>query len=276
MLNKNTTFAIFDDKPNHIRKIASILKQIPHTKIIRELRDSDHLLSYLNNTKSLPDFIIVDIKIGIDYKEGYRVVEEINQQYPNIHLLLCSEYPDTTYLKEVVAKATAKGYINKENLANNLDKAVTKITQGGEYWDELPKSSYFRDSNYIIRESKKRLKEENNYKLSPKEKKKQRNITLADKEIQAYKPQCDIQLEYDLTAHQWLIFKLFAQGKSAQEIADNLYTTKESVNVQKGTIRKRLDINESSDVWFLVTALELGVVEVREFLEAKANITIMN
>ncbi len=274
MLNNMTTFAILDDKPEELKRMAHLIKQIPNAAVVRTLRAGEPLLTYLKSTKALPNFILIDIKIGIDYKEGYKIAETVSQKYPNINLILCSEYPDTTYLKDVVAKATAKGFINKESIVNNLQKAITKIIKGGEYWDELPKNSYFRDSNYLLRESKKRLLEEKNYLIDPKEKQKIGN-DIEDKEIQAYKSQCDIQLEYDLTVHQWLIFKLLAKGSSGPQIAKLLYTSNDSVNVQKSKIRRLLEINESSDVWFMVKALKLGIVEVREFLEEKAAINII-
>lgn len=275
MLKQKTTFAILDDKPSELKKMAHLVSEIPNTEVVRELRDGDHLLSYLKSAKDLPDFILVDIKINVDYKEGYRIAEIVSQKYEGIRLLLCSEYPDTTYLKEVVAKATAQGFIKKENLASNLKKAIFKICDGGEYWDELPKSAYFKNSNYLNRESRKRLREELDYQRSQKEKTKNPVMDLKDKDIDAYKSQCELQLDFDLTANQWLIFKLFAKGYNAPEIAEKLYTTKESVNVQKGKIKKRLDIDQANDSWLMIKALELGVVEVRIFLEEKANITII-
>lgn len=260
-------FAIIDDKSEEIRKIAKIIEQIPDTTVVRELRTEEQALVYLASTKNLPDFLIVDLKIGFDYKEGYRIADAVAQQYPTIKIILVSAYPDKNYLKNVMAKGTAKGFVNKEYLTGNLPKAITKIINGEEYWTDLPKGSYLENTKYIERESLKRFIAERRYLGKTK--------AYDDQEVDAYKVQCLFQLDLGLTVHQWLIFKLFAKGKSTEQITKEIGSSKDSINVQKGNIRKLLDIEDKTDVWFLVKALEIGIMEVRAFLEEEAKITVI-
>ena len=260
-------FAIIDDQTEELRKMAKIIEQLPNTEVVRQLRAEEQALSYLDGTKILPDFLIVDIKIGFDYKEGYRIADVVAQQYPTIKIILVSAYPDTNYLKDVMAKGTAKGFVNKEYLVGSLPKAISKIISGEEYWTDLPKGSYLENYKYINRESLKRFTAERRYLGKTK--------TYNDQEVDAYKVQCLSQLNLGLTVHQWLIFKLFAKGKSTEQIAKEIGSSNESINVQKGHIRKLLDIEDKTDVWFLVKALEIGIGEVRAFLEEEAKITVI-
>ncbi|MEM1123857.1 MAG: hypothetical protein AAGJ18_25690, partial [Bacteroidota bacterium] len=122
------------------------------------------------------------------------------------------------------------------------------------------------------------LKEEKYILLAPSEKVglRRSDMKTTPREVKAYKAECDLQLEYDLTVHRWLIFKRLAMGYSVKEIAADLHSTPESITAQKSTIKDQLEIRGNSDVGFLLKALEMGIVEVRTFLEKETGITIMD
>ena len=158
-----------------------------------------------------------------------------------------------------------------------MQRAIEVINSGREYWLEVSKDSYIQNTAQLERESAKRLKEEKHNLLSPAERKeiKKADIDLSKEAIHAYLSQCSLQLNHQLTVQQWQIFKLVATGHTANEVIEKLHTTSKNLHTQKGNIRERLEIGGQGDVWFLIKALELGVVAVREFVEKQAEITIL-
>jgi len=271
------TFALLDDKQEELDKLATFITSLPNMEVVYKTQKETQLFNYLAKCTTLPRFILVDIKFGERYKEGYYIVERIHQKYPTIHLLLCSEYPDESYTKEVIASGSIKGLLKKQHLKFNLQRAIGVIENGGEYWLEVSKTSYLKNTPSLERNSKKRLQEELYYLMSPDERKKQSKsaIPVTEGALKAYLPQYEMQEDNQLTVQQWLIFKLVAKGYSSTQIVDRLSTSAQNLHVQKSNIREYLEISGQGDVAFLIKALELGVVEVREFIEKKANITIV-
>ena len=208
-MSMSITFALLDDKKEELDKLAMFINSLPDMEVVFATQKETQLFNYLDKCVTLPSFMLVDIKFGAHYKAGYQIVERIHQKYPAIHLLLCSEYPDESYNKEVIASGAIKGLLKKQHLKFNLQRAIDVVKNGGEYWLEVSKNSYLKNTPSLIRNSKKRLQEELYYLMSPEERKKQSKsaIPVTEAELRAYLPQYEMQEDNRLTVQQWLIFK---------------------------------------------------------------------
>ena len=92
------TFAILDDKITELQRLTKSIENKPNTKVVFHAQNEEELLNYLASADPLPTYILIDIKIGPDFKKGYRIVENIHREYKSIFIILLSEYPDKTCL----------------------------------------------------------------------------------------------------------------------------------------------------------------------------------
>lgn len=77
-----------------------------------------------------PDLLILDIAL----KDGLAVqaVKQVKSRYPDVRVLVLSGFEESLY-GERVLRAGASGYLNKQEAASELLKAVRTVLQGNRY-----------------------------------------------------------------------------------------------------------------------------------------------
>lgn len=86
-----------------------------------------------------PDLAVTDIRMPPTHTiEGLRAAREIRAQYPEVGILLLSQYIETQYLIQLISDGSkGMGYLLKDRVAN-LDEfvsAVQRISEGGSVID---------------------------------------------------------------------------------------------------------------------------------------------
>lgn len=86
-----------------------------------------------------PDLVVTDIRMPPTHTiEGLRAAREIRAQYPEVGILLLSQYIETQYLMQLISDGSeGMGYLLKDRVAN-LDEfvsAVQRISAGGSVID---------------------------------------------------------------------------------------------------------------------------------------------
>jgi len=86
-----------------------------------------------------PDLVVTDIRMPPTHTiEGLRAAREIRAQYPEVGILLLSQYIETQYLTQLISDGSdGMGYLLKDRVAN-LDEfvsAVQRISEGGSVID---------------------------------------------------------------------------------------------------------------------------------------------
>ena len=83
--------------------------------------------------KECYDLLILDLNLGD--KNGLESVENVNNLFPTLPILVLSTYPEEPYAVQTF-KAGASGYLNKTVISDELIKAILKITSGKKYISE--------------------------------------------------------------------------------------------------------------------------------------------
>ncbi len=209
MLENTTIKVILVDDHRIVRDgIKSLLLADNSINIIGEFSSFDELISFL--AYSTPDIVILDI--SLPDKNGIEIAEFLNDNYPNIKILFLSMFINDDFIHSAIA-AGASGYLPKNTSKRELLEAIHTVYQGGDYYSE--------DIRKILMKSYMN-------KLKRKEEFKNDLDSLSKREIE--------------------ILILYAEGKSNQEIAEQLHISIRTVESHKNHIMTKLDLKSTVDM----------------------------
>jgi DNA-binding NarL/FixJ family response regulator len=155
--------------------------------------------------KLKPDIILLDI--SMPKISGLDIIEDIHQISPKTKILMISLHKTSAYIMKAF-KAGVSGYLNKENAAEELLKALHEITNDKIYLTSAA-------SSYLI-----------------------------EKALE--KPQQS--KEEVLTHREQDVLRLVAEGKTAKEIAGLLYISHRTVENYKNALSEKLGLSKISDL----------------------------
>ena len=105
--------------------------------VVGQAGDADDLL--LKVRSLAPDVAVVDIRMPPTHTdEGLRAAAEIRRRYPNVAVLVLSQYVETDYATQLLAdNAEGVGYLLKDRVANIADfvAAVRRVAARGTALD---------------------------------------------------------------------------------------------------------------------------------------------
>jgi DNA-binding NarL/FixJ family response regulator/class 3 adenylate cyclase len=106
-------------------------------KIVAQAGDAEELLKEVR--ADVPDVVITDIRMPPTHTdEGLRAARQIRDDYPNVGVLVLSQYVETDYAMELVSEGAARlGYLLKDRVANvqEFTDAVKRVGAGGSVID---------------------------------------------------------------------------------------------------------------------------------------------
>jgi DNA-binding NarL/FixJ family response regulator len=95
------------------------------------------LLDVISSTR--PDVVLTDIRMPPEHQdEGIRAAEYCQKHYPEMGVILLSQYVDPAYVRVLLAQGTdRRGYLLKERVAqlDDLVLAVREVAKGGSALD---------------------------------------------------------------------------------------------------------------------------------------------
>ena len=297
-------FFIADDEITQIAEWEAFIKKegykvIGHgrneTDVFRELR-------LLTERKKLPEFIILDMKFGGSFRQGFEILEKIKQdsKYNEIKVIVSSRYDDKAVIKEIITRDWASAYISKKN-RHQLGKALDKINTDGYYFDQISRPILRDIPRYIDREAikffnkiilqllpqeeKDRIKKRPQYKEIGEEhieflkihyKKHKKLDCPIHLNLENFKTEVLQILNYDFTATQWIIFKEIAKGRSSTKVVANCNTTANNVNASVPEILSKLGYPTGHGNWsvFLIEALKMHLIDIIDFIENESSLNI--
>jgi DNA-binding NarL/FixJ family response regulator len=105
--------------------------------VVAQAGDAEQLLLYVRSYR--PDVAVVDIRMPPTHTdEGLRAAQRIRAEYPEVGVLVLSQYVEPGYALELLAgSAEGVGYLLKERVANLDDfaSAVRRVAAGGSALD---------------------------------------------------------------------------------------------------------------------------------------------
>jgi DNA-binding NarL/FixJ family response regulator len=107
--------------------------------VVAQAGTADQLLLYVRSHR--PDVAIVDIRMPPTFTdEGLRAAQQIRAGYPEVAVLVLSQYVETGYALELLADgADGVGYLLKERVSDIADfaAAVRRVGSGGSALDPM-------------------------------------------------------------------------------------------------------------------------------------------
>ena len=196
---------IADDHDIIREGIKSVLAARPEYKVCAEAANGEEALELVEQFK--PDVLLLDV--SMPKLSGLDVLARIKKLSPETKIIMITVHKMGAYVLKAIRSGVA-GYINKENVAEELITALTRVLRGATY---LGASI----SDYIAEVVGNSSKEELSHK----------NI-LTDRELD--------------------ILRLVGEGKSAKEIAAVLCLSRRTVENYKNNILKKLNLHRSADL----------------------------
>ncbi len=167
-----------------------------------------------------PDVVLLDI--NLPDISGIEITKKLAAGYPNIKVVVLSMYNTEDYIFNAV-KAGAKAYLPKTTNRAELQEAVISVYRGEEYFSQSI-------SNVILRSF----------------------IQQAKSEVNGRGNQ--------LSVRETEILKLFAEGSSNTEIADQLFISVRTVESHKNHIMQKLELKSTVDL--IKFAIRNNIIEI--------------
>ena len=195
---------IVDDHDIIRAGIKSVLKPHPEYEVCAEAENGNEALERVEEFK--PDILLLDIsmpKIG-----GLDIISRVKRVSPQTKIIIISVHKLGAYVLKALRQGVS-GYLNKDNVAEELILALSRVAAGKVYLGEAI-SEYLADS---VKEPKKKI---------------EAAAILNERESDC--------------------LRLVVEGKTAKEIAEILFISRRTVENHKNSILKKLNLHKTSDL----------------------------
>lgn len=176
---------------------------------------------------SLPH-TLTHVVLVVFYTPALKDVEDIKmitQRYPKLKVLVLSMYRDESFILKLI-KAGAKGHLSRDTDRSEILEAIYTLRNGYEFYAKtitnILLSSFLSDKDIDTKEKENRQK--------------------------------------DLSAREMEIFKLFAEGMSNRDIAEQLFISVRTVETHKNNIMKKINLKTTVDL--VKFAIKNNIIEL--------------
>lgn len=167
-------------------------------------KDAEELMAKL--MESSWDIVLCDLKMP--GRSGLDALHQIRQIYPSLPVLIMSMYPEDQYALRVL-KAGASGYLGKDNIHEDIIKAIRTVLLGKKF-------------------------------ITP---------TVAEKLADAIGAKNEeITLHEKLSDREFDVFKLLAEGRSVSDIAEQLSLSVTTVSTYRSRILEKMLMKSNADL----------------------------
>ncbi|WP_338588786.1 response regulator transcription factor [Shewanella khirikhana] len=198
-MNNSNSVVLVDDHELVRAGIRTLLNSIDAIEVIGECGDGLDAIAMVKRLQ--PNLLVLDI--SIKSLSGMEVVKQISAQSIPVKILILSMHNNVEYVAKCL-KDGADGYLLKDAAVDELEPAIRKVLQGG---------------NYISKEI---------------------DVSLLDKLLTTN--QLTPSLLELLTSRQKQILRLIAEGYSTRQIAESVCVSIKTVETHRAHIMARLQI----------------------------------
>ena len=207
-LNQAASIMIVDDHPIVANGIQQLIDREPDMKVIQSVQDAESAIKFIE--KLTPDLLVVDISLK-GSTNGIDLIKSLKKRYPKIKSLVLSMHEENLYAERAI-KAGAKGYIMKNDLTDNIVKAIRSILSGNLYLSEAITSKLL---NHMVNEEEEKDDETEIKKLS-------------DREFE--------------------VFQFISKGVKTSDIAKEINISVKTVEAHKLRIKNKLNLKSSTEL----------------------------
>jgi DNA-binding NarL/FixJ family response regulator len=220
-MNRKINVVLVDDHQIVREGIRALLEQTGKVNVVGEASGSQALLPLIGAGKV--DIVFMDI--SLDGESGLDLTALISRNFPAIRVIILSMYNSEDFVFNAL-KAGARAYLPKNTTRQELEQAMQEVMEGGSYFGEPV-------STLILKSYMRMAREDANEEGSG---------------------------EKDLTVREMDILRLFAEGKTNQEIAKELFISIRTVESHKNHIMRKLEIRSVVDL--VKFAIRKGIIDV--------------
>ncbi len=210
------TIIIADDHDIIREGIKSVLSLRPEYKVCAEAVNGEEAFELVCKFK--PDILLLDI--SMPKLSGLDVIQRIKRASTETKVIVITVHKMGAYVLKAL-RSGVSGYINKENVVEELIPALSQVNKGKTYLGSSV-SDYMADM-----------------------------LSAPDKEKLSY---TKILNERELD-----VLRLVAEGKTAKETAGILFLSRRTVENYKNNMLKKLNLHKTSDL--IKYAIENKIVE---------------
>lgn len=200
---------IVEDQVLFREGIKAVLEAWEEMEFVFESPDGFSMLDRLQASSQIPDVMLVDLTLPKKDNEefnGWRVVQVLKEQYPQMKILMLSAHDDS-YLIAKLIEAGANGYLVKDSSSQEVYEAIVAVYEKGSYINE-------KSLNAI------------QTKLSGKLKTPKTHEALTRREIE--------------------VLQLICQQKTAEEIGKELFISTKTVNGHRNNLLQKTEARNIS------------------------------
>jgi two-component system, NarL family, invasion response regulator UvrY len=179
-----------------------LLEEYPSAQI-GEVADAESLLSEI--IKEDWDIVITDM--NMPGRSGLDALSQIKQMAPQLPVLIMSMYPEDQYALRVL-KAGASGYLGKDNIHDDIIKAIQSVQLGKKF-------------------------------ITP---------TVAEKLANALGEDNSLQPHETLSDREFEVLKLLASGKAVSDIASQLSLSATTVSTYRSRIMEKMNMRTNAEL----------------------------
>lgn len=194
---------IADDHTIVREGLKQIVRETCDIAVAAEASNGQEVLDKI--TRQHFDVIVLDISMpGLN---GIEVLKQIHSQKPKVPVLILSIHPEEQYAIRVL-RAGASGYLTKESAADELIKAIRKVSMGGKYITS----------------------------------------SLAEKLALAIDINTEKPLHETLSDREFQVLTLIASGKTVKTIAEHLCLSKKTISTYRSRILEKMKMKNNAEL----------------------------
>jgi DNA-binding NarL/FixJ family response regulator len=213
------TIAIVDDQPLFREGLTFIIQQHADLKIVLEAEHGQDLLDQLAQAHTLPDVILMDIKMP--KMDGMKCAKILRANYPKVKIITLTVYDQEDYVLHLLDLGV-NGYLRKLTSGQDVCKAIRTVIDKGYYFDDFVTK--------IMLSGLKR----------------KRQVTSQPK----------VDNEVSVTPREREVLNLILKEYTTQEIADQLFVSIRTVETHRKNLFAKFGVKNV--VGLVIKALQMG------------------
>lgn len=138
MSNKNVV--VVDDHQLIAKAISSIINEFMHFNVMYEAENGAALIEMFKKPENIPHIVLLDVSMPI--MNGFETAAWLRENHPNVLVMALSVQDDEKTLLKMIQNGS-KGYLHKNVHPNELELALTELTQNGIYFPKWAASKVY-------------------------------------------------------------------------------------------------------------------------------------
>lgn len=124
---------LVDDEVLFRKGISFLLQREENIEIIYEAANGLELISFLKESKELPDIIITDLKMPL--LNGVEATKIIHKEFPQIKIIALTSYDSKSFIANMI-DIGAVSYIVKNATPQELIRTIQEVASNGFYYND--------------------------------------------------------------------------------------------------------------------------------------------